>query len=222
MKGILSLSLLLTFLTTTYAQVNLSENLVDFLPKGYVVVEEIVGDLNKDGLDDQIWIIQSTDEKLFVEDEFRGTLNHNPRGILILFQKERTYELALKNNTCFPSDSEDGGVYVAPDLYVTTEKGNLYINFGHGRYGAQKFTFRYQNKDFELIGYDQSDNFGPVVAREISINFMTRKKLERENTFENKEGEDEVFKETWKTIKVDRLIKLSEIKDFRELDMEGL
>lgn len=221
MKGILSLSLLLTFLTTTYAQVNLSENLVDFLPKGYVVVEEIVGDLNKDGLDDQIWIIQSTDEKLFVEDEFRGTLNHNPRGIVIGIQKEGTYEVALKNYTCFPSDNEDRGVYYAPDLSFKIEKGNLYVIFDHGRYGSSKYTFRYQHSDFELIGHDQSDNFGPVVAREISINFMTRKKLERENTFTNKEGDDEVFKETWKTIKVDRLIKLSEIKDFRELDMGG-
>lgn len=48
---------------------------------------------------------------------------------------------------------------------------------------------------------------------------MTKKKLERENTFENKE--EEVFKETWKNIKVDSLIKLSEIKDFRELDIGG-
>ncbi|GHB35731.1 hypothetical protein GCM10008106_16530 [Mongoliitalea lutea] len=111
-------------------------------------------------------------------------------------------------------------MFVAPDLYLTIEKGNLYINFSHGRYGSQKFTFRYQNRDFELIGYDQSDNFGPVVAKEISINFMTKKKLERENTFENEE--EEVFKETWKNIKVDRLIKLSEIKDFRQLNVTDL
>ena len=67
------------------------------------------------------------------------------------------------------------------------------------------------------LGFDHADNFGPVVTKEISINFMTKKKLERENTFENEE--EEVFKETWKNIKVDSLIKLSEIKDFRQLNV---
>ncbi|MGY6522844.1 MAG: hypothetical protein ACXIUD_14010 [Mongoliitalea sp.] len=220
MNGILSMSLLLLLLTSAYAQVNPSEKPDEFLPKSFVVVEELRGDLTKDHLEDVVYIIQGTDEKLFVEDESRGTLNHNPRGIVIRIQKKGTYELALENYTCFPSDNEDGGVYYAPDLSFKIAKGNLYVIFDHGRYGSSKYTFRYQHSDFELIGYDQSDNFGPVVAREISINFMTRKKLERENTFENKEGEDEIFKETWKTIKVDRLIKLSEIKDFRELDLE--
>lgn len=221
MKGILSLSLLLTLLSTTYAQVNPSEKPADFLPKGYVVVEELRGDLTKDDLEDLVYIIQGTDEKLILDDETRGILNHNPRGIVIGIQREGTYEVALENHTCFPSDGEDGEVYYAPDLSFKIAKGNLYVTFDHGRYGSSTYTFRYQNIDFELIGYDQSDNFGPVVAREISINFMTRKKLERANTFTKKEGEDETFKETWKTIKIDSLIKLSEIKDFRELDMGG-
>ena len=96
----------------------------------------------------------------------------------------------------------------------------MYANYGHGRYGYWKYTFRFQNSDFELIGYDQSDNHGPVVNSEISINFLSRKKLERLNTNESAEGGDEVFKETWKNINVNRLIKLSEIKDFDELDMK--
>ena len=33
------------------------------------------------------------------------------------------------------------------------------------------------------------------------------------------EGGEEVFRETWKNININRLIKLSEIKDFNELDM---
>ena len=41
------------------------------------------------------------------------------------------------------------------------------------------------------------------------------------NTNENPEGGDEVFKETWQKINVDKLIQLSEIKDFDELDISG-
>ena len=48
---------------------------------------------------------------------------------------------------------------------------------------------------------------------------MTKKKLTKENTNENAEGGDEIFKENWNDIEIDNLIKLSEIKDFDELDM---
>ena len=33
------------------------------------------------------------------------------------------------------------------------------------------------------------------------------------------EGGDEVFKETWEEIQIDKLVRLSEINDFLELDM---
>ncbi|HET8886047.1 MAG TPA: hypothetical protein VFM70_06815 [Salinimicrobium sp.] len=48
---------------------------------------------------------------------------------------------------------------------------------------------------------------------------MNKEKLIGENTNENAEGGDEVFKETRKDIKIEKLIKLSEIEDFDELDM---
>ena len=75
------------------------------------------------------------------------------------------------------------------------------------------------NSNFELIGYDSSSNHGPKVDEITSINFLTKKKLIRENINENDEGEDEKFKETWSSIELESLIKLSEIKDFDELDM---
>ena len=77
----------------------------------------------------------------------------------------------------------------------------------------------FQKSNFELIGYDSSSNRGPVTNRETSINFLTKKKLTKENTNENAEGGDEIFKENWNDIEIDNLIKLSEIKDFDELDM---
>lgn len=46
---------------------------------------------------------------------------------------------------------------------------------------------------------------------------MTKKKLKKENTNENVGGGDEIFKETWSNINIEKLIKLSEIEDFDEL-----
>ena len=94
----------------------------------------------------------------------------------------------------------------------------MYVHYGHGRYGYWEYCFRHQNSDFELIGYDASRG-GAVIERETSINFLTKKKHEKINTNDNAEGGDEVFKENWKKINVVKLIKLSQIKDFDELDM---
>lgn len=219
MKPLLTF-LIITLTITVFGQVDQNKNPSDFLPSGYVVFEKVNGDLNKDGIDDCVLLIKGTDKRKIVTDEYRGKPDRNRRGIIILFNKKDHYELAVKNYDCFSSENEDGGVYFPPELSIEINKGNLYAHYGHGRYGFWKYTFRFQNSDFELIGYDQSDNRGPIVNSEASINFLSKKKQERLNTNENAEGGDEVFKESWTNISVNKLIRLSEIKDFDELDMK--
>lgn len=202
----------------------------DFIPEGYVINKygggisaegwnEIKGDLNKDGLEDVILIIKGTDKNKIIQDEDRGALDRNRRGIIVLLNKGNYYELASKNYNCFSSENEDGGVYFAPELNVSIEKGNLYINYGHGRYGNWGYTFRYQNGDMELIGYDSYSSNGPVPQYEVSINFLTKKKLTKDNLNKNDDGDNyEVkYKDIWETIKLNKLMKLSEIKDFDDL-----
>lgn len=211
---------LITSLTTTaFGQVVKKHNPFDFLPKGYVIFEQINGDLNKDGIEDCILIIKGTDTSKIITDEFRGKLDRNRRGIIVLFDKKDHFVLAAKNYDCFSSENEDGGVYFPPELSIEIKKGNLYFHYGHGRYGYWQYTFRYKNSDFELIGYDESSDRGPVIERMTSINFLSKKKQEKVNTNENAESGEEIFKITLKKIKVPGLIKLSEIKDFDELDM---
>lgn len=191
----------------------------DFIPKGYVEFENYVGDLNKDGRDDYVLIIKETDTTNIVTNRFDKKVDRNRRGIIVLFKNDKGYRLADKNYNCFSSENEDGGVYFPPELWIEIKNEKLYIHYGHGRYGYWTYTFRFQNSNFELIGYDSSSNRGPITNRETSINFLTKKKLIKENTNENAEGGDEIFKETWDTIEIENLIKLSEIKDFDELYM---
>ncbi len=189
----------------------------DFIPKGYVIFEEIYGDLNKDGIEDCVIIIKGTDKSNIIKDKHQGKLDRNRRGIIILFNKKDNYELAVKNHGCFSSENEDGGIYFPPELDVEIDKGNLYINYRHGRYGYWSYTFRFHNSNFELIGYDSSSNRGPITNSETSINFLTKKKLEKVNVNENPEQEsgDEIFKETRENIAIKELVKLY----FDELDM---
>lgn len=193
--------------------------LSDFVPKGYVIFEKYVGDLNKDGQEDCVLIIKKTDESNIVVNRFDKKVDRNRRGIIVLLKTGNSYQLADKNYDCFSSENEDGGVYFPPELHIDLQQGNLILQYNHGRYGFWSYAFRFQDDSFKLIGYDASSNRGPVVSREISINFLTKKKLIRENTNEDSEGGDEVFKETWKNIQLESLIKLSDIKDFDELDM---
>ncbi|MFN6038639.1 MAG: hypothetical protein ACK452_09230 [Bacteroidota bacterium] len=217
---------LILFLPTFYSimvfgQSVKKNNPNDFIPQGHKLFERVNGDLNKDGVEDCILIIKATDKSNIVTVEGQGEVDRNPRGIIILFNKNGKYELVLNNYNCFSSENEDGGVYFPPELSFSIKKGNLYISYGHGRYGFWKYTFRFKTTDFELIGYDSSENNGPIVNSETSINFLSKKKQTKVNTNDNAVGGDEVFKTTWKNITVSKLLKLSEISNFDSLDLSG-
>lgn len=217
MKKYLSLLLFIFFVKfTCQAQTNRVE---DFIPQGYILYEKVFGDFNKDNQEDCILIIKGTSKDNFEINRFDEVVDRNRRGIIILFKNESDYQKVTVNLSCFSSENEDGGVYYAPELSFDVKKENLIIHYSHGRYGFWSYTFRYQDSKFKLIGYDSSSNFGPVVNSETSINFLTKKKLVRENINENAEVGDEVFKETWSKIKIDKLLNLSEIKNFDDLDM---
>ncbi len=196
----------------------------DFVPPGYVVAEAIKGDLNKDHQADEIFIIKATNKNNFVKHEYRGLLDRNRRGLIVALKRGDQYELALENLNCFSSENEDGGVYFPPELSVKVERGNLRLHYAHGRYGFWVYTFRYQNSVFELIGYDSSDNSGPVVDRLVSINFLTKKMLMRENvnSVEVRGLGRSKFKETTTTFVFPKLIQLRSISDIDELDVESL
>lgn len=195
-----------------------STNVEDFIPKGYVLYEKVFGDLNNDNQEDCILIIKGTSKDNFEINRFDEVVDRNRRGIIILFKNESDYQKITENLSFFSSENEDGGVYYAPELSFDVKKGNLIIHYSHGRYGFWSYTFRYQDSKFKLIGYDET-NGGAIINGQTSINFLTKKKLVRENINEDAEGNDEVFKETWSKIKIDKLLNLSEIKNFDDLDM---
>lgn len=212
------LILVLTILTLpVFGQVVPKQNPADFLPIGFVISEKITGDLNKDGFEDCVLVIKGTDTSKCIIDEYHVLVDRNRRGIIVLFNKKDHYEMVVKNIDCFSSDNEDGNGYLPPELFIEIKKGNLFVHYGHGRYGYWRFTFRFQHSDIALIGFDESDDSGPVVNAEISINFLTKRKLEKVNINKHAQGGDEVFTETWKKIQVNRLIQLSAIKDFDTL-----
>jgi hypothetical protein len=204
-----------------FGQPVLKQNANDFIPQGFVLSGTSIGDLNKDGVDDKVLLVKGTDKGAFEKNDYGELVDLNRRGIIVLFKKDNQYEQVLKNLNCFSSENEDGGVYYAPELSLEIDKGNLYVHYAHGRYGYWKYTFRYRNSDFYLIGYDTSEG-GEVIDKETSINFLSKKKQVKVNTNSSAEGGDEEFTETWTNITVTKLLKLRDIKEFEnfeELDM---
>lgn len=194
---------------------------IDFVPAGYVVFQKIQGDLNKDNQMDAVLIIKGTDKTKFVKNTGGEIVDRNRRGIIIAFKNHGHYELMLVNRDCFSSENEDGGVYFPPELSFSIEKGNLIFHYAGGRYGYSDYVFRYQNFDFDLIGYDDSEDSGPLVENFVSINFLTKKMLKKDNLNQDPDADDK-FKETWSKFALSKPIKLREIADFDNFDVMSL
>ena len=189
-----------------------------YIPAKYVLFEAIQGDLNKDGIQDLVLIVKATDPTQWVNHEYRGKLDRNRRGIIVLLKEKGRYKKLTQNLSAFSSENEEGGVYFAPELWFEINKGLLNVHYGHGRYGYWNYSFRLQNQDLRLIGYDSSSNHGPYVESETSMNFLTDKKVIRKNLNEDPDGEPR-FKEIWSKAKISPIY-LSKIQDFDELNFE--
>ena len=189
-----------------------------FVPKGYSLFQQYKGDLNKDGKPDVVLMIKGTDKSKWVDDEYRGRLDRNRRGLIILFKRKNGYEQILRNDTCFSSENEDGGIYDAPELELYIIKNTLHIYFAHGRYGCWNYIFRYQNNDFELIGYNHNRCIRYVTYYNLDINFSTRTRVYEENLNVDDNEKEEHYKVTKSKIKRRKLIKLSEIADIDKLN----
>lgn len=196
-----------------YAQ---HKNFEAFIPKGYVLYKEHFGDLNNDGQDDCVLIIKGTAKEKIVVDNYERTVDRNRRGIIILLKNEDNYQLADKNYDCFSSEHEDGGGYYPPQLWIEFKNNNLKLLYRHGKYGNWSYLFKYQNSNFEMIRFEETQSNGPTVIKETRIDFLTKQKWVSKNTNADAETNDEVFEETQSNIKIETLIKLSEIKDFDE------
>ncbi len=202
----------------TAEQLKLRKNKViykAYIPATYHLFEAIEGDLNKDGLKDVVLIVKATDPKAVVDDEYRGRLDRNRRGMIVLLNEKGKYKPIVRHLDCFSSENEDGGVYFAPELWLEIKNNVLDVHYAHGRYGDWRYLFSLEGNDLRLIGYDESNNHGPYIESKTSINFLTGKKVIRKNLSADEEA-DPKFKETWSSFS-QAPIYLSKIKDLSDL-----
>ncbi|RZL29733.1 MAG: hypothetical protein EOO96_19610, partial [Pedobacter sp.] len=86
-------------------------NIKAFIPKGWKILSQSKGDLNKDNLPDEAIVIENTNPKNIIanaEGRMGGdTLNINPRMLIVLFKTSNNiYSLAAKNIAFIPTQND--------------------------------------------------------------------------------------------------------------------
>ena len=194
-----------------------SKEIKDFVPKNWKIFENVNGDLNKDGIEDVVLIIEDTNPDNMKKNEILGPnlLNLNPRILILLFKnKNDEYVLAGKNDDGFieSESNEDSPALMDPleDKSIYIQNGTLKITFFYfmsaGSWSASNvtYTFRYQENRFQLIGLDYNTfmrNSGQATEYSLNLSTQKLKKTENINMFDEKESKPKV---TWKNIKINK------------------
>ena len=180
----------------------------DFVPKGWKIIDKAFGDLNGDKNPDSVLITKANYARFLNKNEGLGDdpFDTNPRMLVVLFKIDGEYKIAKQNNSFIVIP--DSPVMAEPFKSVNIINAVLRLDFelwySAGSWSASEYSykFKYQNREFKLIGADKTEsarNTGESETR--SYNFLTGKmKISTGNIEEDKKG-----KASWKTFKLKKL-----------------
>lgn len=187
-----------------------------FVPKKWKLEAKATGDLNGDKLPDAALVLHMADPANLVPLDWDPGQKYdsNPRMLVVLFgRKGGGYTLAEADQKLIPrrenQNQDDPFDEVAIANGTLRVKIHLFMSAGGWEMGGSAFTFRWQDGDFKLIGFD-----GDTVMRnsgeteEVSVNYLTGRKLV-------KRGNIGIDKQTTKAVKIARkpLIALADVGD---------
>lgn len=206
------------------------------LPKEYAFDDYwLEADFDEDGRVDYMVRVRDTNSCRF-EYEYAYTndyreqkdsfIDRNPRGYMLVMNRDNYYEVTSYNYECFPSENEEGGTANMPpeiDIYYD-QSHQLNINYNHGRYGVWwKFCFRYRNENFELLKKEYDEECFSAVLDTTYFEKIDyehgiatyRKLINKEDCYkydENDECPEPIYEEWSDTFEVDesKFQKLSE------------
>jgi len=157
--------------------------IADFVPSGWKLEYQVVGDLNRDVIPDLVLVLRENNPKNLVKQGILGEnpLNTNPR-ILAVALGPAPFKLVLQNHKLIPRRDmptmEDPleQVGIAISRGALRVKLSVFMSAGSWSTSNRSYSLRFQNGRFELIGYDY-DSFhrGAGEYEGISINYLTGK-----------------------------------------------
>jgi hypothetical protein len=171
-----------------------------WIPKGWKLIATATGDLNRDGVEDAVLVLEQTNPANLISNESFGAsvFNLNPRRLLVLFKTPEGYRKILSRDNLLPSENDADAPCLADPLIgeggISISEGKFFIRLvswlSCGSYGVvhEIFTFRFESTRFRLIGYDYSGfSRSTGEASEDSVNYLTgkRKRTTGQNIFED-------------------------------------
>jgi len=136
-------------------------------------IQTVKGDLNKDGIDDEVVVTQDT---LNSEKPYRLQI--------FFYQKDGSKKRIVTTDKAIEAESNAFGYNKSFNEGIQIYSGVLSINEQLLR-GNYKHIFRYQKGNFELIGYHEINADGLGKMYEIDFNLSTGKRIEKEENYEN-------------------------------------
>jgi len=192
---------ILTFILTFYFGVSYGQNfsypsikakgqsVIEFVPKGWTILDRAYGDLNKDGIKDAAIVIQHRDSISLVN-SLEDTVWTQPRILLLLFKNaannkytliEQSNSFILKHDNSIMDDPYQG---IAIDKGILKLDFHLFYNMGSWYSTSSTYKFRFDGKAFVLIGADLSTIHRATLDYEdYSYNFLTKKRSYRLTIF---------------------------------------
>lgn len=180
------------------------------IPKEYRSIKEIFGDLNKDSIDEKVVVYNVSD----TEDDVEGVDRE-----VIIFKKEKGDWVIWHRSKTAVGNSKDGGMMGDPFEDIEIKNGILLISQSGGSSWKWGYTdkYRFQNNNFELIGY--VSNAGKVCEywQDVDYNISTGKIIIK------KEYEDcDKAQEIYKRENEEFVYKLKNIITFENRDSEEI
>ena len=143
------------------------------------LVKKIDGDLNKDNISDVVKVFKDPKKGDFKASIFFGT-------------QDGKYTL-INDNTTLLSVS-DGTISDENFPLIEIKKGILILNYELLR-GQSNYKFRFQNSNFEMIGYDNTSSDGNGYMEKVDINLSTKIKITTLERYDVENSKPEIKKE---------------------------
>ncbi|MDN5780893.1 MAG: hypothetical protein L0H23_02535 [Luteimonas sp.] len=174
-----------------------------FVPDGWRLEQIHGGDLDDDGRDDLVLVLEMADPANRIDNEGLGpdVFDTNPRMLVAAFAEDGGYRRVLSDHVLVPRPysptlddflGETGGVEVdGGALRVTL---HMWASAGTWFTSSTGFTFRYRDGCFRLVGYDKTGMHRASGEIEtVSVNYLTRRAWRSQGSISD-DGEPE---RTW-------------------------
>lgn len=166
-----------------------------FVPPGWMLEQQAVGDLDADGAPDLALLLRQRDPRNVLRNAGLGEseFDTNPRVLVVAMRDGTGYRRVLQDHGLIPrrEDPVDDD-YVQGDDALAIARGNLRVRLhawrSAGGWGTwtNTFTFRWQQGCLRLIGFDRSHlqrNSGQT--QDTSINYLTGRASVAEGSMED-------------------------------------